>query len=549
MMFGKRLFKLLVLIGILVNAVGLFTRIMEPDGALYACLAKEMVLRNDFINLYANGADWLDKPHFPFWTAALSYLIFGINSFAYKLPALLFWIIGLVYTYRYSRLLYSEKVAQLASLIYLSAIHLIISNSDVRAEPYLTGMLIAASYHFMRVYRSGSLWQVVWASLWTAAAVMTKGIFVVLIIGSGFVILWLLKRDFRQFLNYRWWLALLLTLIFSLPEVYSVYVQFDLHPELIVFGEQGVSGVRFFFWDSQFGRFFNSGPIQGKGDPFFFIHTTLWAFLPWSVGLFWAVGYAIFRRKNMPVDAVSWGTALFAFLLFSASRFQLPHYLNIVFPFMAVLTAQFLVTVSESWKKQRPLIRVQSLIGWLLILALAGLVLLFFGQGYWWVSSLILLLGAAFWYSAGKANLNGSILFLYGTGLLIGLVYGAMLYPGLLNYQAGMYAARTLDDQTGVNRGLAMLSDDTRYTFDFYSDKPVDYVNWEEWKKAPATKDGQAVLVDGAQLEELHQLGYRIDELAEFKHYHVTKVKPAFVNKQTREGVLERRYLVRIAGL
>lgn len=61
----------------------------------------------------------------------------------------------------------------------------------------------------------------------------------------------------------------IILLIFISPELICLYIQFDSHPEKIVFGNTHVSGIRFFFWDSQFGRFFNTGPIKGKGDPFF----------------------------------------------------------------------------------------------------------------------------------------------------------------------------------------------------------------------------------------------------------------------------------------
>jgi hypothetical protein len=66
--------------------------------------------------------------------------------------------------------------------------------------------------------------------------------------------------------NVKWLLVFILTFIFIIPEIYAVYNQFDLHPEKVVFGKKNVSGMKFLFWDSQFGRFFNNGPIKGKGD-------------------------------------------------------------------------------------------------------------------------------------------------------------------------------------------------------------------------------------------------------------------------------------------
>ena len=89
----------LVTAGILVNLLGLHSSILEPDGALYASIAKTMVLNGDWVNLYAHNRDWLDKPHFPFWITAISYSIFGINEIAYKIPALVFWALGGWYTF------------------------------------------------------------------------------------------------------------------------------------------------------------------------------------------------------------------------------------------------------------------------------------------------------------------------------------------------------------------------------------------------------------------------------------------------------------------
>ncbi|HXB94407.1 MAG TPA: glycosyltransferase family 39 protein, partial [Puia sp.] len=114
----------MLIVGIAVNAGGLFIPILEPDGSLYATIAKTIARTGDFINLRVEGRDWLDKPHFPFWMAAIGIRIFGANAFAYKFPALLFWGAGAWYTWRMAFSLYGKSVAQLATLVYVSAAHL-----------------------------------------------------------------------------------------------------------------------------------------------------------------------------------------------------------------------------------------------------------------------------------------------------------------------------------------------------------------------------------------------------------------------------------------
>ena len=99
----NRCLYLFIGLAVLVNFSGLFISIIGPDGTLYALIAKNMVLRSDYINLYDHGKDWLDKPHFPFWLTALSFNLFGFTTWAYKLPGILFMLMGAAYTYLFAK--------------------------------------------------------------------------------------------------------------------------------------------------------------------------------------------------------------------------------------------------------------------------------------------------------------------------------------------------------------------------------------------------------------------------------------------------------------
>ena len=135
---------LFIFFAVPVNFSGLFVTIIGPDGTLYATIAKTMALHRDYVNIYVSGADWLDKPHFPFWVTALFFNLFGIHTWSYKLPGILFMMMGAVYTYKFAHRLYNKEIALWSVLILLTAEHIIISNNDVRAEPYLTGLIIAS---------------------------------------------------------------------------------------------------------------------------------------------------------------------------------------------------------------------------------------------------------------------------------------------------------------------------------------------------------------------------------------------------------------------
>jgi 4-amino-4-deoxy-L-arabinose transferase-like glycosyltransferase len=136
----EKYFPYFLLAGILINANGLFIDILEPDGALYATIAKHITLTNDWVNLFGDGHDWLDKPHFPFWVTAASFKLFGITAFAYKVPAFIFWLAGIWFLYVLAKELQNNYTAKVAVIVYIFSLHGLLNNFDVRAEPYLTAL-------------------------------------------------------------------------------------------------------------------------------------------------------------------------------------------------------------------------------------------------------------------------------------------------------------------------------------------------------------------------------------------------------------------------
>ncbi|MFN7093917.1 MAG: hypothetical protein ACK4M7_00990, partial [Burkholderiales bacterium] len=136
--------------------------------------------------------------------------------------------------------------------------------------------------------------------------------------------------------------------------------------------------IRWFFWDSQFGRFFNTGPIMSTNPPpfhyLFFVHTFLWAYLPWWPLFFaavWRIGRN-FKRDIKHQDANVYLMASFfiTFILFSATKFQVDHYTNIIFPFASIICAKWLIEISQL-QKPHPIVYLELVIAGLLLLVVA----------------------------------------------------------------------------------------------------------------------------------------------------------------------------------
>jgi 4-amino-4-deoxy-L-arabinose transferase-like glycosyltransferase len=580
-------------LAILVHLTGLLNDVFISDSALYASIAKEMVQRHDFLDLTFDGVDWLDKPHFHFWITALSYKIFGINTFAYKFPAILFTFLALLYTYKLARELYDRETALLAMLILATAEHLVISNNDVRAEPYLTGLIIASIYYYHRLVgdssalisggpdsragdpgirtsgeprsgdpnfkarhpgepgsrhpRSGA-WNLVPASLFAALAVMTKGIFTLIpIIGAvgGELII---KRNWKSLVSWKWILSLALITLFIIPELYALHHQFDSHPEKVVFGQTGVSGIRFFLWDSQIGRFFNTGPIKGSGNPFFFLPTLLWAFLPWSIMMY----YAIFKRfrRNIPVldrsdEFYTLSGSLLTLLVFSLSSFQLPHYTNIIFPLLAILTADIIVRMKS--KAELAFFKwTQYAIIFLVLSALVMLQITFRPESRSLAAIVAFLLTGSVFILFLKYRLKGKARVLYYSCLvsvLLNFYLNLVFYPCLLYYQSGSRAAEFANKNCPGKpiRTLGVLS----FTLHFNADAEV---RDRKLKDLERELEGPEFLLFTSReyLDSLSMMQVDYRALAAFDHYHTTMVTGKFLNHKTRSETLRKHYLLEI---
>ena len=438
---------LCIALAIAVNCSGLDIPILGPDAAVYAVIAKTMVQRHNYLELFVHGHDWLDKPHFPFWLTALSFRLFGFHTWAYKLPAVLCLLMGAWYTYLFAKQFYTRQVALWSVLILLTAEHIILSNNDVRAEPYLTGLVIAAVYAFSRGQRTKKCWPLLLGAGFTACAIMTKGLMALIPIGGALAGELVLTKQWKDLWHIRWLCAALVILLGITPELYCLYHQFDAHPDKVVFGRTGVSGIRFFFWDSQFGRFMNTGPIKGQGTPMFFLHTALWAFLPWSAFLYVAVFTRLktyWRKEQVEGEKYTISGSLLTFLVFSASRFQLPHYLNILFPFWAILTAQYLSQVTSPGGLRFLTVMHFSMISFFFLLLLLIHLLCRPDPIAWWIWMLVSGLVVLLLYSGRLCRAEAKHR-LVSQMALAAIAFNCYLNlgiaPSLLQYQAGSEAA------------------------------------------------------------------------------------------------------------
>jgi 4-amino-4-deoxy-L-arabinose transferase-like glycosyltransferase len=543
----RKIFYLVVfLLALAINFAGINVKFFTDDPGLYASIAKNLIYKKHFFELFTYNSDWLDKPHFPFWMAFFSFKLFGISEWAYRLPALLFFLMGLLYTWLFTKKHYGKQVAAAAVLILATALNTMLANTDVRAEPYLMGLITGAVYHVAALSKRFSIKHLLLAALLTAFAIMTKGIFVVFAVYGALAGALLFTGQLKAAFRFKWLALILLTILFTLPELYALYLQFDLHPEKIVFGRQQVSGIRWFLWDSQFGRFANNGPIVRKtsGSIFFYLHTLLWAFAPWCLLFYFAIAKnvrSLIKRQPLPeYFALSGGLLLL--LLFSLSRFQLPFYTNAVFPLFAIITAPVCYSYLNKFGARFRVISAWVFIV-LLPIAVVGLNMLVKPFNNFAIFSGIILFGvvAALIIIKITEVLHRIFLLACVSSLFAGFYINTVLYNEITPYKGQIAAADYVNQYVPANIPLYVLNAENNL-FQFYCQRPIDLLSMEQFNHMPS--NGNLYYVNAQTMAALVQSHAPITIIRSFVDYPKENLLPAFINKATRVTTLGQVYLI-----
>jgi len=535
---------------ILVYLLGLFARLMENDSAQFAVMAMRMFQEHDFFNLWKGGEEYLDKPHLHYWLAALSYTVFGLFDWAYRIPAVLLTLLGGYSCYGLGRALYSENTGRIAALIFLSAQTIVLSAIDVRTDAVLTGFTAFAIWQLYEYLKSGKTIPLLLGAAGAGLAFSTKGQIALLVIGLPLICQLIYSGAWKRLWNPRLLLALLIFGLVITPMLYAYYQQFDLHPEKVIRGKDHRSGILFIFWEQSFERLSGEGVGKNSSDYFFFFHTFLWVFLPWTfTGLlaYWDKARAFWKnRKGGEGEMLTLGGITLIFLIISFAQFKLPHYLNITIPLFAVLSASLL----ERWyrtENNQSLRRMSyAQFGIFGLVAVAVLLICF------WVFPLgsllsygFLLLGivAGIWlFFRWKEPLKRVVGISVYAAVLLNLVMNAHFYPSLLKYQGGSEMADLIEAESLEIDTLYKVSDQHSWAIDFYFGKPLEIIAVDQLPSKLVTW----VYADDKERKQLQNAGISWDREYTVDQFRISRLQARFLNPATRSEVLRKRYLLRI---
>lgn len=506
---------------------------MDNDSAHHANIALHMHLTGDYVSLIDYGKDYLDKPHLHFWLCALSYKIFGVTTFAYKFPSLLLTILGVYSTFRLGKLLYNSEVGKLAAVLIASSFAFILANNDVRMDAILTACIAFSIWQLVAFIQTKKLLNVAGASLGLALGFCTKGHIAVFVpaVAALFYILYL--KEWKLFLNPKWLLLLVLFGIFISPVVYCYYLQYNLHPEIMVRGKDHIDGVKFILLNQSVERFSGEMGSDAKNDYFFFLHSFLWAFAPWSILAYIAIAGRLKSFLQRKEEWLTTGVFIIILLVVSFSGFKLPHYLNIVFPTTAVLTANFIISKREQGKWLRAILIIQASIVFILLLMDAAI------NGWAFpvkhtvvIIGLVIFLAVVFHFIRSKiyTTAQKNVLIPVATMAFSFFLLNSNFYPQLLTYQGGNELAFATKGKINAE-DVYLWKDTYSSSFNFYT-KTIRKTFTDS-----ALETGKPIwlLYDIRNEEEIKQAGYTLGKKYSSPDFEITKLDIKFINPARRE--------------
>ncbi|MCM5664165.1 ArnT family glycosyltransferase [Galbibacter mesophilus] len=554
---NKQIYLLLYILLAMVYVSGTFIPLMENDAAQHAFMAMRMYLKNDYVSLMRGYDAYLDKPHMHFWLAAFSYTIFGLNQWAYRIPALLFTAIGAFSCFKLTKSLYHKDFAHFGSLIFLSSQAIILANHDVRTDAVLTGAVIFAIWQLYEFVRNEKMLSLLLGSVAAGITFSTKGWFGVGVIGIALLCHIAYTKRWRILYNPKILLGIVIFALTISPTLYAYYLQYDMHPEVMVKGRSNIEGVKFILWDQNFDRFSSTGFQKQNPDYFFFFHTLLWVFLPWSIiaysGIFNGIKNLVREkfRYNGNMEVLTLGGFLVTLILISFSQFKLPHYLNPILPILSVLTAGYLykLTLGKNDKTLRIFLYIQYGVCVIGLLAVVGL----FGFTFGSPKVLTIIVCSAFFLlllyfvfrgsfsSVAKKILVVSVTFMVFLNFSLNTYY----YPHLLKYQSGGQIAVAVNEGEIDKEKIYILDKEYRWSLDFYTKHIIPSMTIEE-----TTHIKDEVFVVTTKKEKVDTLrtlkNITVEEKMVVPRFRITKVSAKFLNPSRRASQLDTAYVLKL---
>jgi 4-amino-4-deoxy-L-arabinose transferase-like glycosyltransferase len=124
--------------------------LLDDADATHANAARHMVLTGDLVTLHVNGIRYLEKAPLPYWLDALSFRIFGFNTFAAHLPQAIAVLLLALLGFHWADKAFRARTAFYTGLAVLTSAGVFLFTRIYIPEVWLSFFLCTALYCFLQ---------------------------------------------------------------------------------------------------------------------------------------------------------------------------------------------------------------------------------------------------------------------------------------------------------------------------------------------------------------------------------------------------------------
>ncbi len=309
---------------------------------------------------------------------------------------------------------------------------------------------------------------------------------------------------------------------------------------------QGPSGLKFFYWTQSFGRITGDSYWENDASFFFFFHTIVWDFQPWVllfIPAFIVSLINLVKKKFKPADDeeyISTAGFILVLLALSKSNFKLPHYIFPLFPFAAIITANFIYSIKDKLlaKISKWYMGVIQLF-WVMILILFIFV---FPPSNPFIPAIAIVIFLMSWcaFIKLKPGAEKLVIPILLTAIGFNFVLSSHFYPNLLYYQASAQAGKLVYEK-GIPEDKFYCYWNHENVLDFYAKRTIEILEFNDLEELPT---GTWVFTDNNGYEHFIKENLSFKPVHTFPYQSPTMLRINFLNRKTRESALKYYHIM-----
>jgi 4-amino-4-deoxy-L-arabinose transferase-like glycosyltransferase len=326
------------------GSVGLW----DPWETHYGEVAREMMVRGDYIRPYWESGYFFSKPILIFWLEAATMRIVGVNEWGIRLPTALLAIVALAFSYVAVSRLVNRRVGLFASFIVATSPHyFFLAKQAMTDMPFVALMTSGVSCLLIAFFEDREKVKPGWlygGYAFIGAATLAKGLLGFMLPVAIFFVYIVIAGDWALLKRARLLSGFVLFAAIAAP--WYIYMS--------LFTGRDTEGKTFFqrFWVHDHVNRLGAGVHGSRGNFAFFIEQLGFGMFPWSALIPFALVDAVRmklaeldRAKRAMLVYIVW--AVVAYSLFQISVTKFHHYIFPAVPALAVVIAYYLDRVFE----------------------------------------------------------------------------------------------------------------------------------------------------------------------------------------------------------